>query len=195
MFLNWARKQIEKKIPQGDELAAQLRFTYLTLSLFATSIIITVMAPEFTSRIRRGFAAALFILLSIGVNHAMAGESTAPTARNLHKVVFQVSDGDPKKWNLTLVNANNVQAELGKDNVVIEIVAYGAATDMLRIESEVGPRVDEAIQNGVRVVACELSMRGLNITTEDMLPRIHYTRSGVVYLMEKQEQGYAYIRP
>ena len=167
----------------------------MTLSLFATSIIITVMTLELTARIRHGFAAALFILFAIGFNHSMAGEKTSPAARNPHKVVFQVSDGEPKKWNLTLINAKNVQTELGKDNVEIEIVTYGAATDMLRIESEVGPRVDEAIQNGVKVVACELSMRALNITTEDMLPHIHYTRSGVVYLMEKQERGYAYIRP
>lgn len=153
------------------------------------------MTPALTSRMRRGFAAALLILFACGANHSMAGEKTAPAARKAHKVVFQVSDGDPKKWNLTLINAKNVQAELGKDNVAIEIVTYGAATDMLRIESEVGPRVDEAIQNGVKVVACELSMRGLQITTADMLPHIHYTRSGVVYLMEKQEQGYSYIRP
>lgn len=167
----------------------------LNLSLFATSIIITTMTSALTARMRQGFAAALLILFSIGINHAMAGEKGSLSVRKPHKVVFQVSDGDPKKWNLTLINAKNVQTELGKNNVAIEIVTYGAATDMLRIESEVGPRVDEAIQNGVNLVACELSMRGLNITTADMLPHIHYTRSGVVYLMEKQEQGYAYIRP
>lgn len=144
---------------------------------------------------RQGFAAALLFLFTIGIDHAMADEKGVPSVRKPHKVVFQVSDGDPKKWNLTLINAKNVQAELGKSNVAIEIVAYGPAIDMLRIESEAGPRVDEAIQSGVKVIACENTMRGTHITTADMLPHIHYTRSGVVYLMEKQEQGYAYIRP
>ncbi len=37
-----------------------------------------------------------------------------------HKVIFQVSDADPAKWNLTLNNARNVQTELGRENVQIE---------------------------------------------------------------------------
>ncbi|MFN3397581.1 MAG: hypothetical protein ACK4ZS_03490, partial [Sulfurimicrobium sp.] len=132
------------------------------------------MTTQITSRMRHGFA-ALFILFAIGVNASMAGEKVSHTARKMHKVVFQVSDDDPRKWNLTLINAKNVQAELGKDNVAIEIVAYGPAIDMLRIESEVGPRVDEAIRNGVKVVACENTMHGLHLTSADMLPHIHYT--------------------
>lgn len=153
------------------------------------------MTIELTARMRHGFAAALFILFAIGINHSMAGEKNSPATRKLHKVVLQISEDDPKKWNLTLINAQNVQTELGKDKVAIEIVAYGPAIDMLRIESEVGPRVDEVIHNGVKVVACENTMRGSHLTVSDMLPHIHYTRSGVVYLMEKQKQGYAYIRP
>ncbi len=112
-----------------------------------------------------------------------------------HRAVFQVSDDDPRKWNLTLINARNVQAELGKTNVALEIVVYGPAIDMLRIESEVAPGVDEAIESGIDVVACENTMIGLHITPMDMLPKIKYTRSGVAYLIKKQAQGYAYIRP
>lgn len=112
-----------------------------------------------------------------------------------YRAVFQVSDDDPRKWNLTLVNARNVQAELGKTNVTIEIVVYGPATNMLRIESEVAPGVGEAIENGIEVVACENTMIGLHITPMDMLPDLKYTRSGVSYLIKKQAQGYAYIRP
>jgi len=153
------------------------------------------MTIELTARMRHGFATAIFFLFFIGINHSMAGEKTSPAARKPHKVVFQVSDDDPRKWNLTLINAKNVQAELSKDNVAIEIVAYGPAIDMLKIESEVGPRVDEAIRNGIKVVACENTMHGSQLTTDDMLPHIHYTHSGVVYLMKKQEQGYSYIRP
>ena len=116
-------------------------------------------------------------------------------AHKSYKAVFQVSDDDPRKWNLTLINARNVQKEMGKNNVVIDIVAYGPAIDMLRIESEVGPGVDEAIKSGINFVACENTMNGLHITPMDMLPDIKYTRTGVAYLIEKQTQGYAYIRP
>ena len=41
------------------------------------------------------------------------------------KVVFQVSDDNPRTWNLALNNVRNVQHDLGRDNVVAEIVVYG----------------------------------------------------------------------
>ena len=53
------------------------------------------------------------------------------------KVIFQVSDADPAKWNIALNNAKNVQTELGKDNVQIEIVAYGPGLGMLEADSKV----------------------------------------------------------
>jgi len=112
-----------------------------------------------------------------------------------HKVVFQVSDADPKKWNLTLNNVKNIQQDLGKGNADIEVVAYGPGIGMLKMDSEVGTRVAEALGSGVRVVACVNTMTNQKLTKDDMLPNIGYVKAGVVELMEKQQQGYAYIRP
>ncbi|MFA5242050.1 MAG: DsrE family protein [Sulfuricella sp.] len=126
----------------------------------------------------------------------MSDQTPSPkVAKAPYKVVFQVTDSDAQKWNLTLVNAMNVITELGKHNVAIEIVVYGPAIDMLKLESEVAPRVDEVIRHGVNVVACENTMHGERLTPADMLPDLDFTRTGVVYLMEKQKKGYAYIRP
>lgn len=142
------------------------------------------------------FAAIIWSLYANGIPASMAGQAASTkAAAAAHRVVFQVTDGDPKKWNMTLINAHNVQLALEKENVAIEIVVYGPAIEMLRIESEVGPLVDEAIKNGVKMVACENTMRGYHIEPADMLPGLIYTRTGVVYLMEKQEEGFSYIRP
>ncbi len=111
------------------------------------------------------------------------------------KVIFQVSDNDSAKWNLALNNARNVQQDLGAKNVDIEIVAYGPGIGMLKLESPVGNRVGEAIDSGVKVVACENTMHSQKLTRQDMLSRIGYVKAGVVELMQKQRQGYAYIRP
>ena len=127
------------------------------------------------------------------VPHAARAEGTK--AGGVHKVVFQVSDNDPKKWNLTLNNVMNVQKAVGKDKVRIEIVAYGPGINMLKLGSEVGGRIDEAVNNGVGVVACENTMKGMHLTKADMLPSISYVPGGVVELIEKQEQGFAYIKP
>jgi hypothetical protein len=70
------------------------------------------------------------------------------------KVIFQVSDADPAKWNLTLNNIANVQKDLGVDKVQIEIVAYGPGIGMLKLDSVAATRVAEALP-GHQVVACQ----------------------------------------
>ncbi len=46
-----------------------------------------------------------------------------------------------KKWNLALNNARNAFKELGKDNVHIEIVAYGSGIGMLKMDATTAGRV------------------------------------------------------
>lgn len=118
---------------------------------------------------------------------------TAAAAKN--KLVIQVSDADPKKWALALNNAKNVQQDLGKSNVEIEIVAYGPGLGMLKMDSEVSNRVQEAQNDGVRLVACENTMTNQKISKDDMLPKIGYVKAGVTQIMQRQQQGYAYVRP
>jgi intracellular sulfur oxidation DsrE/DsrF family protein len=109
------------------------------------------------------------------------------------KVVFQVSEGDPAKWNLALNNAKNVQKDL--KGAKIEIVAYGPGIGMLKADSEVANRVSEAVDSGVKVVACGNTMKGQKLTKEDMNAKIAYVPAGVVELMDRQMEGYTYIRP
>jgi uncharacterized protein len=144
-----------------------------------------------TKHARRGMltlaAAAAFTLM-------MPVAATAQTAAK-HKVVFQVSDADPGKWNLALNNAKNVGEELSREGVDLEIVVYGPGIGMLKADSTVGNRVADAVKGGVKVVACENTMKAFKLTQADMLATIGYVPAGVVELMKKQGEGYAYIRP
>lgn len=112
-----------------------------------------------------------------------------------HKVVFQVSDNDPKKWELTMSNVRNVQADLGKENVTVEVVAYGPGLAMLQLESTAANRITDAQRAGVKVVACENTMQAQKLTRDDMLGGIGYVTAGVSELILLQEKGYAYVRP
>ncbi len=111
------------------------------------------------------------------------------------KVVFQVSDDDAKKWNLTLNNVKNMQQDLGAANVEIEVVAYGPGINMFKFESTVAERIDEAIKSGVKVVACENSMKALKLGKSDMMSSIGYVPAGVTEIIRREYEGYAYIRP
>lgn len=141
-------------------------------------------------------ATAFVLALSFASSGAQAVEAPAPqAAAEKHKVVFQVSAGDPKTWSLALNNAKNVQQELGTQNVDIEIVAYGPGIGMLKFDSAVANRIDEAVGDGVKIVACENTMKALKLTKDDMLASAVYVPAGVIELMKKQKEGYAYIRP
>ena len=111
------------------------------------------------------------------------------------KVIFQVSDADPAKWNLALNNARNVQAELGKENVLIEIVAYGPGLAMLKADSKVEARLAQALDDNVGLIACENTMFNTKTTKADMYSGISYVTAGVTHLMKRQREGWAYIRP
>ena len=142
--------------------------------------------------IRRNFIAlGAALLLGAAVAPMALADGKSPIA----KAVLQVSDNDPVKWNLALNNARNVQADLGAENVDLEIVAYGPGLNMLTADSPVAKRVAEALQAGVKIVACENTMKGRKLVYADMLPNIGYAEAGVVELIRKQQQGYAYIRP
>ena len=111
------------------------------------------------------------------------------------KVVVQVSEADPAKWNLALNNVRNLQADLGAANIDIELVAYGPGIGMLKADSAVGNRIDEVLGAGVKVLACENTMRGAKLTPADMLGKVGYVASGVVEITQRQMQGWAYLRP
>ena len=143
-------------------------------------------------------AAALTLGVFAQTTPSLKGKPTAQIAAKAsikHKVVFQVSDADPAKWNLTLNNAKNVQQELGVDKVEIEIVAYGPGIGMLKADALMANRVSEAAQTGVKMVACENTMTVQKLTKADMNNDISYTPAGVVELMKRQREGWAYIRP
>jgi intracellular sulfur oxidation DsrE/DsrF family protein len=122
---------------------------------------------------------------------AIAAPTSSPTKE---RVVFGVSDADPQKWSLTLGNIANAIEGVGAGGVEIELVAYGPGIAMLKKDSPVAERIEAAIRGGVRVVACQNSMRGFHIEPADLAPGVGMVPSGVVELMRRQHDGYAYIR-
>ena len=116
----------------------------------------------------------------------------ASTAKN--RALFQVTDNDPARWNLILNNMNFLREGVGGEGAEIELVAYGPGILMLKADSPVKARVAEAIKAGVKVNVCQNTMSVMTFKQADMLPDVGYVPSGVVEVMKKQQQGWAYIR-
>lgn len=112
-----------------------------------------------------------------------------------HRLVLQVSDEGEKKWNAVLGNVHNIRADVGKANIEIEVVVYGAGLDMLLADSLVANRVEEAMADGVRFVACGNTMIRRKLGKDDLIAGVEVAQSGIVRLMQRQQQGWAYVRP
>ena len=118
---------------------------------------------------------------------------TAPAAQN--RLVIQINEDNSKKWHEVLVNIKNIQAELGPKNVAIALVAIGPGLGMLTAESLAANGVQDAIAAGVEFVACGNSMKAQKLTKDDLVEGISVSVAGYVELMQRQQQGWAYLRP
>lgn len=138
----------------------------------------------------------LAYLTALTIGLAFINTTVVAATPERAKLVLQVSDDDPKKWNLALNNARNAQQDLGgPKNVDIEIVAYGPGINMLKLDALIANRVTDAIKTGISIVACENTMGAQKIDKQDMNQSISYVPAGVIQLMRRQQQGWAYVRP
>lgn len=136
-------------------------------------------------------ALVLGLLASVATGAQAAPEAVAKVDE---KIVVQVSDADPASWNQALNVVRNLRAAYGPATQ-IEVVAFGNGIGMLKMDSEVGNRVGEAVAAGVPVYACENSMRGRKLSRDDMLGKVSYVPAGIVEIINKQRAGWAAVRP
>src|SRR4051794_32127642 len=122
-----------------------------------------------------------------------------------HRVAIQVDQNDPQVMNLALNNATNViEHYRGKnEDVEVDIVTYGPGLHMLRDDtSPVKDRLKRlkelAFPGKVQFSACNNTKQGMEKTEGKAVPIVSdatIVPSGVVRLMELQEQGWSYVRP
>jgi len=144
---------------------------------------------------RRALLRAATLLPLAAFSSTLTHAQTTP-APHKHRLIIQVTDNDPARWNMILNNTKNAQDDVGgPDKIDIEIVAYGPGINMLKKESVVGERIGELVKTGVKVVGCENTMKGFKLSKDEMLATIGYVAAGVTELMKKQEEGWAYILP
>jgi uncharacterized protein len=146
------------------------------------------------------FRSAFAALMSL----SFASASLAADSRQ-HRIAIQVDQNDPQVMNLALNNATNViEYYRGKkEDVDVDIVTYGPGLHMLRDDtSPVKDRIkrlkDLSFPGKIQFSACNNTKQGMEKTEGhaiSILSDATIVPSGVVRLMELQEQGWSYVRP
>lgn len=126
-----------------------------------------------------------------------------PRTQPPHRLVIHVDANDPALMNLALNNVSNVVQHYGElsQKVEVEVVAYGPGLHMLRDDTS-------PVKGRIKAMAettPELTFSACGNTRENMaknegkevplISQAKVTKSGVVRLMELQEQGWSYLRP
>ena len=130
-----------------------------------------------------------------------------PTAQdgteNVHRLVLQVNANEPATMNLALNNATNVEQyykTLG-EKVEIEVITFGPGLHMLRDDtSPVKDRIKSIAEKtpSITFKACGNTQENMGKAENKTIPLLAeatLVKSGVVRVMELQEQGWTYVRP
>jgi len=111
-----------------------------------------------------------------------------------YKVVFHIDE--QVKAELVLHNITNLMADIGIDNLTIEMVANGDAVKLLiKSANEFGAMFKELAEKQVAFCACANALNNFEIHKEELLDFVTVVTSGVGELVKKQAEGWAYIRP
>lgn len=111
------------------------------------------------------------------------------------KVIFHIDESS--KWELTLKNAANLMPLIDMEASQIEILANAEAVQDFR-NKEANPYGEAMLRlskQGVYFAACNNALKGMGIPPEQLMPFVHVVLAGVLELMQRQAQGYAYIKP
>ncbi|MBN8989984.1 MAG: DsrE family protein [Rhizobiales bacterium] len=138
------------------------------------------------------------------LSFAFAASSFAADTKP-HRVAIQVNQNDPQVMNLALNNATNVLEyyRARNEDVEIDIVTYGPGLHMLRADtSPVQDRLkrlkEMAFPSKVQFSACNNTRQAMEKTEGKAISVVSdatIVPSGVVRIMELQEQGWSYVRP
>jgi len=135
---------------------------------------------------------------------ALFSASTLSVAGStIHKVAIHVDQNDKRVMNMALNNVQNVNKyyQSKGEKVVIELVAYGPGLHMFRDDtSPVKSRIETlslAMPN-LKFAACGNTHRKMSKKAGKQIKLMSEAKmvpSGVVRLIELQENGFAYVRP
>ncbi|MFB9266345.1 DsrE family protein [Bradyrhizobium erythrophlei] len=145
----------------------------------------------------RRLAAAAAVSIALATS-AFAGDKP-------HRIAIHVDQYDSRVMNMALNNATHLieYYRARNEDVDIDIITYGPGVHMLRADtSPVRDRIQQlktmATAGKVQFSVCNNTKQAMEKAEGHEIPMVSdviIVPSGVVRLMELQEQGWSYVRP
>jgi hypothetical protein len=131
--------------------------------------------------------AILALLLIFGLT-ALVSADELPTSAG---VVVQ-ANGDRADFKRALVLASNMREIL--PTARFEVVVYGANVKLLTAFSDEAPLIQKVLGEGIHVIACGRSLESEHVVESDLASGVTVVPFGAVHLVNRQKQGWQYIK-
>ena len=144
-----------------------------------------------------------FLIANCGLKSAYANSRYIyPLAFFKHrplKLIEQLTQG-PKRWRIALTSLAKAGHILTKNHIKysIIIVAYGPGLKafVMKYDKKYAETIKTLNKEHIEIVACGKSMKESGITPEMLFPFVKIAYPGILaYIAEKEEQGYAFLKP
>lgn len=113
-----------------------------------------------------------------------------------YKVVFHIDEIN--KWKLLLANVSNLLDAMENRNFHIEVLANAEAVKYYDTTQDLGADINtmEVLHNrGIEFIACNNALMANRIEKYSIIHFVNIVPAGVFELVERQNEGYAYIKP
>lgn len=144
-------------------------------------------------------------ILSVFVVAATLGACATNSGSSADRsIVFQVNSDDAKLMNLVLNNVENVASAYAAEGkkAEIEVVAYGPGLTMLTAKSPVAARIQNmsSSNENVSFAACGNTMKKMEKKSGKPVQLLEFSSikvvpAGVVHIVDRQAEGWAYVKP
>ncbi len=107
-------------------------------------------------------------------------------------VVIQ-GNGDQAEFERALKLASNMREVL--QDAKFEVVIFGPAVKLLNAFSDEVPLIQKVQSEGITVIACGRSMKAEGMKDSDLAPGVVAVPFGAVHILQRQKDGWQYLKP
>jgi len=148
------------------------------------------------------YASLLLLAAGMGITTMAHADYVQPNIQHepygMQRVVYQMNTGDADEQLQIIKYANNHMQTVGKQQIELQVVVFGAGVSMLKSDDEkLNKAIDALRAEGVKIAMCNNTLRNKNIDWKTLrgVKESDIVPGGVAELAFLQQRGFAYIKP
>lgn len=133
------------------------------------------------------------LLLATNITFAQTRKTAKAKPAKVHKIIYQLTNGDAEIHKALMRQLGHVLE--AAPTAKIEVVCHGPGLDMLvENKTAVKDKIAEFSAKDVKFFACENTLKQKNIDRTAIVTEAGFVPAGIIYIVERQEQGWSYIK-